>query len=222
MNLSERDKTILIALAVILVIVCYVEIFLLPMIGKISDTNQDIRDTNSKLQSMNVTTEKYKSNQQLKTDFDSKVAEASESLPSIPKEPEISYDLKTQADNAKVNISSISFGASSDFDPITITRPGETVNVKKLNIPDGKLSTMPADIICSGQYDAVLNFINNIETDKRIAEVQTVSISNINANSLQVSLNINYYYLNAKDNSNVGYKFVKDSSAYGKSNMFSK
>ena len=135
MNLSGRDKIIVIVLAVILVIVCYVELFLLPMTDKISQVSQDTKDINSKLNSMSVTTSKYEANKKIKVDLDKQVADASDALPSIAKEPEITYDLKGQSDKAGTSITSVSFSPASDFDPATITQPGEKVKMAKIKIP---------------------------------------------------------------------------------------
>lgn len=222
MNLSGRDKIIVIVLAVILVIVCYVELFLLPMTDKISQVSQDTKDINSKLNSMSVTTSKYEANKKIKVDLDKQVADASDALPSIAKEPEITYDLKGQSDKAGTSITSVSFSPASDFDPATITQPGEKVKMAKIKIPQGKLMNMPATIICAGTYSQVLNFINNIETDKRIAEVQTLNVSSSGQGNLQIAIGVNYYYLNKNDQPKVNYPFLQSSSAYGKSDIFSK
>lgn len=222
LNLSERDKTILIALGVILVIICYVEIFLMPMVDKISQVRQETEEVSTKLNKFTVTTAQYNSNKSKKDDLDKQVEEASKALPSIPKEPEITYDVKSQADNAKVQISAITFSGSSDFDPLTITMPGENSKIKNLKAPDGKLMNLSANIVCSGNYNALLNFINNIETDKRIAEVQNINVASAGDDKLQISLSINYYYLEKQGNSNEAYDFLKSSSSYGKSDMFTK
>lgn len=222
MSLSKRDKTILIALAVILIIVCYVELFLIPMTDKISQISQDTKDINMKLGKMSVTAEKYNENKKIKEDLDSKVEDASDELPGIAKEPEITYDLKKQADKAGVTIASVSFSPASDFDPLTLTKPGEKVTMTKFKIPQGKLMNMPANVVYSGTYSAVLNFINNVESDKRIAEVQNLNISSSGQSKLQISMGINYYYLNKNDKSTVKYDFLQNSSAYGKSDIFSK
>lgn len=222
MSLSKRDKTILIALAVVLIIVCYAELFLIPMTDKISQISQDTKDINLKLGNMSVTAEKYNENKKIKEDLDSKVEDASDELPGIAKEPEITYDLKKQADKAGVTIASVSFSPASDFDPLTLTKPGEKVTMTKFKIPQGKLMNMPANVVYSGTYSAVLNFINNVESDKRIAEVQNLNISSSGQNKLQISMGINYYYLNKNDKSTVKYDFLQNSSAYGKSDIFSK
>lgn len=111
----------------------------------------------------------------------------------------------------------------SKIDPLSITKPGEKLKTANIKTPSGKLMNMTASVVCSGGYNAVLGFINNIETDKRIAEVQTVSISSQGDDKLQVSLNINYYYLDKGDKPEIkGYDFLQNSSKYGKSNMFNK
>lgn len=222
MSLSKRDKTILIALVVVLIIVCYVELFLIPMTDKISQISQDTKDVNLKLGKMSVTAEKYNQNKKIKEDLDSKVEDASDELPGIAKEPEITYDLKKLADKAGVTIASVSFSPASDFDPLTLTKPGEKVTMTKFKIPQGKLMNMPANVVYSGTYSAVLNFINNVESDKRIAEVQNLNISSSGQDKLQISMGINYYYLNKSDKSTVKYDFLQNSSAYGKSDIFSK
>lgn len=223
MNLSGRDKIILTVIAALLAVICYVEIFLMPMTDKISQANSDIRDINVKLDKITVTDEKYNSNKKIKTDLDAKVLTASDSLPGIAKEPEITHDLTNEASKAGVSITAVSFSTAADFDSVTITKPGETVKSVKFKIPKGKLMSLPASIAVNGTYNAILNFINNIEKDKRIAEAQDVNIAiSQNSSNLDATISVNYYYLDSTINHNFNYDFVGDASQYGKSDMFGK
>lgn len=225
MNLEKRDKFILLFILLLVFGYFYAQFFLLSIIDKTKVDAQGIIDNQNKLNKINnmVTDNKHKSDtlDLLKSEYDLKLS----SLPKNARAPEITYDLKKQADKCGVTLISISFGEAADASTVKELNDYITAKITK-NDKKGKLMTLPSSIVVSGGYANIMNFVDIIEKDNRIAKVLSVGLSaQDNSPVVQTSLSVDYFYNNDASNSSDSsekpvYDFNKNTGNYGNNDPF--
>lgn len=222
MNLEKRDKFILLFIFILVFGYFYIQFFLLNIIDQTKVDAQSIIDSQIKLNKINsmVTDNKQKKDKLdiLKSEYNTKL----NSLPKNARAPEITYDLKKQADKCGVTLTSVSFG--QDVDAGTVKELNEYITAKIAGSSgNSKLMAIPASIVVNGDYINIINFVDTIEKDNRIAKVLSLGLSaQENSSTVQGSLGVDYFYNNdaANNSEKPAYDFNSNKGNYGNSNPF--
>lgn len=218
MALNKREKVLLIILGGLILFYVYFTYFLSPVLQKVSSAKDNIASYELSLNSLNLTKlNNEKSKKQLE-DIKSNIEDSQKALPKSERNPEINYNLKVMGDKSKITINSIDFGQ-------VVSYTSQQENNKETDASQkssfGDLNVVPVTANIQGDYKSILNFINAVEKDTRIAEVSSVNISNQDnskASSLSATISISYYYLAEKSENSDDYDFNKGS--YGKEDLF--
>lgn len=219
-NLSKREKLLVILLACLIVLYVYLKFFLNPINDKIKAQTQVLNDKKTEYASMeklkvsNVKNEKKL--QQIKNKFDESV----KALPKNERNPEISYNINSLAIKNKVNVNTVAFGQIADYSAGKKVNNADNATSKNTEGNNQKLMLVPVTVVISGDYSSMVNFINSIENDNRITEIESVSISSKSEkqNGLQCNLLLNYYFSTGSDKDQPTYNIKGDNP--GKENLF--
>lgn len=237
-NLKKSDKYLLLFLAVLMIVFVYLKYFLMPILDDINKNNADIDKYNSQI---NLAKVMEISNNKLRQERD-KVKQsynvALTKLPSLEKNPEIAYNIKPLADSNNISLESVTLS-----DGVLYTAPTYTSKKNIVPIDTTNLYTAGVNItVTSANYSDMMDFVNSLETDKRINEITnfsiqyqkstatventqssstdgTISQTITNAAIVNANISINYFYnLNSGNNLKPKYDFNK--GVYGKDDLF--
>lgn len=231
-SLSKRDKILLGILGVAVFVCLYYILFLSPFINKIDAANGRVEQCKVEVQKIKDARNNI---DKLKEEFEQlkiTLEKYLEAVPEMEKNPEIAYNLKKLGDTNKVNISTLSIGEPSEVksdskDTKTETKTDAKANAKTNTAANSstdvktmkKLYIIPVSINAKGDYDPIMNYINSIEHDKRIAAINGAAItSNSQNGDLMLSLTMNYYYTGRITDKVIDYGF--NTGIYGKNNLF--
>jgi Tfp pilus assembly protein PilO len=149
-------------------------------------------------------------------------------IPEVERNPEIAYNLKKIGDSNKIAISTLGLGepvelsseqSNNSANTNTSTNTNANADANKTVIDSKKIYVIPATMTASGDYDAIMNFIHTVESDKRITDVRGVGINkDQQTGALTLNLTMNYYYTGKVTDNTLDYKF--NSGSYGKTNPF--
>ncbi|MCM8711513.1 type 4a pilus biogenesis protein PilO [Clostridium sp. SYSU_GA19001] len=205
-NLSKREKIMLITASVLLVLYGYFRLLLLPVITEIQVTTKNINKYTEELNSQNSIKLISQNNKNQLEELKSKIQETLKALPESERNPEIAYKVKVLGDKSGVDIDFLSFESAQ------IAKQDEKNSLNELGIIQ-----VPLTVQVIGEYKNILNFINSIENDNRIAEVDRVEISGEDS-KLKASISFSYLYMEAENKKDVQYDFNKGN--YGKEDLF--
>ena len=226
-SITKREKYLIIILGLALVVFGYSRFFLMPVLDNIKTSQQNV--DNYKIQ-VNELKNMAISNIRLRKNLEAvevKYTEALKHLPAFEKDPEIAYNVKSMADQSQVKINSIVLSDSilylegaANQTVVNNTNPPENNSTEASNTmaPGGeKIYSVPVSINASGSsYTNVMDFVNLIETDPRIAVVNTLNI----VKQQNISLTMNFVYLFTLDNTNEKLTYDFNNGIYGKPNPF--
>lgn len=196
----------LITASVLLVLYGYFRLLLLPVITEIQVTTKNINKYTEELNSQNSIKLISQNNKNQLEELKSKIQETLKALPESERNPEIAYKVKVLGDKSGVDIDFLSFESAQ------IAKQDEKNSLNELGIIQ-----VPLTVQVIGEYKNILNFINSIENDNRIAEVDRVEISGEDS-KLKASISFSYLYMEAENKKDVQYDFNKGN--YGKEDLF--
>jgi type IV pilus assembly protein PilO len=215
-NLSQREKFVVALLLILGVCYIYATFFLLPIFKNISTSRSIIDRYKSNLSQMGSIEASNMKAKEVLVDLTKKYSAYIKKIPLMERDPEIIYNFKLLADKASTHINNIVIN-----DPL-IGKPGIVLSQK--------LFVLPVTLsINANNYISIMNFLNSLEHDKRVAEVQGISIQNTIGSGNQgigtavtsvtnANLSVNYYYLESTSPQAINYEFNK--GVYGKPDMF--
>ncbi|TDT61960.1 type 4a pilus biogenesis protein PilO [Fonticella tunisiensis] len=232
-NLSKRERTLLIITGVMIFFALYYSYFLSPILKNISDSRANIAIYENELGNLKLT---QKLNEKQKKELEvirDGFEDAAKALPKMERSPEIAYNLKVLGDEKAIIINSLSFGEPSEY-KIESNDSNNKADTKD-SISEGggsdsnktgadaknqeeKLYVVAVNLSVSGDYINIMDFISSVENDKRIAEITDVNMSRGQNGKLSAKININYYYVDTKDKGELKYDF--NNRSYGKQNPF--
>ncbi len=211
-SLSKREKILVIAMLSIAIFYAYYKLFLSPAISEIMHLKSVVSSYNNQLQQLRLTSD---SNKKLDTQLqekEKKFEESTKVLPQSAREPEVAYNLKAMADGSKVKVDNISFGQPASS-AATQQSNGQNNNT---NSQTGVM-TLPVTLLVTGDYNSIISFTSSIESGGRLAEIETLNISQ-GSSLLQANINVNFYYVNGTESNSD--KFDFNHGTYGKDNLF--
>lgn len=223
-SLAKREKILIIIVAGLILMYVYVTFFLNPLNIKIGNEKQLLTKKTEEYSSIEKLVSSNKSNNKKLDTIKKKFDESVKALPKNEKNPEIAYNLNTLASKSSVVINSVTFGqiadSSGNKSATTNNNTNTITNTNNVNSSSEKLMYVPVNVIVSGAYPSIVNYINNIEKDTRISEIESVSISSnaTDKSVLQCTLVLNYYFTagNSKDQPD----YDINSGDSGKDNLF--
>lgn len=144
-------------------------------------------------------------------------------IPEVERNPEIAYNLKKIGDNNKINISTLGLGEPVEFNSepnnSANTNTSTNTSANKAVLDSKKIYVVSAVMTASGDYDAIMNFIHAVESDKRIIDVKGAGINtDQQTGALILNLTMDYYYTGKVTENTLDYQF--NSGSYGKANPF--
>lgn len=218
MKKLNRNELILVSVCSAMIIFYgYYNLFLSPVLGKMSTISDSISKNNDTVKHINVVKNLNKVQKDKLTKLQVQYDEAAKALPKSERNPEVTYDIKNLADVNKVTINSISIGTGVEYKQQNTAVQNKTADNSKNNNINGRLMNLPVTININGDYLDMMDFVAAIEKDKRIAEVGTINFVTSNSGVIQGSVGVSYYYLDV-NNKDVKYDF--NNGAYSKDNLF--
>lgn len=224
-GVSKKDKIILTFTIIISVGAVMFKFLLLPQLTKYTDNINKLSMAQSEYSIAKVAEAKNtilkSDNETLKTQYTSAINE----FPRTPEVAQITYDLEAMIRTSGVKLDSIVFeSGKAEAEAEESNNPLDEIDrgVLGQDAPDltvqsnSAITTENIDISISGSYKSVLDFIREIESYERIAEVSDISIDSGLDGSVNASITANFYNLNYSDDEN--YEFNEGS--YGKENPF--
>lgn len=224
-NLSKREKTLIVAGTILIIIYLYFSFFLNPIYEKVKAENNIINDKKSQ----NTTIEKFKIsnvvNSKKLEGLKAKFNEAIKELPKNERNPEIARNLDIIAKKSNVTLHSVTFGigaatdATSNVNPSTAQVGKNTTTDQSFNV-NHKFSMVPVTLIVDGDYPSMLSFTGSIEGEDRLAQIVSISMSSKTDKSsvLQSNIVLNYYFTEGTIEEKPTYDFKDDKA--GKDNLF--
>lgn len=236
-NLNSKDKYLLIFLGIVVIIFAYYKYFLTPVMGNITSSKEDIDRYNSDLNQLKIVGIANDKLEEKLAKVKLSYNDAILKLPVLEKNPEIAYNIKPLADANRVNLASVSLSEGTQY-----TTPVSTSQKSNVQIDSANLYTASVNLIVSANnYSNMMDFVNALETDKRINEITSISmqyqkspnidtsrqtastggttktLTTIDENVINASISINYFY-NLNGNEKPKYDFNK--GTYGKDDLF--
>ena len=192
-NISKNDKILIGVALLIAILFGYYLLVLKPIYTKIEVENQTILGYNSEIMTLNSLAIKNKKDQSDLNTLEAKVSTMALQLPQVEKSPQLAFDIKNSADNYGLSIKDINFtpptqyslapaastGANSSASTSsTSTNQAPNAATTKANqLIFAKLQVVPVKITISGNYTKIMDFIQAIETGKRIAVIKSVDLT---------------------------------------------
>ena len=223
-KLSNSEKVLVIVLSIFILGFIYQKYFLAPILVEIQSVNQEITITQDKITNIKIAeTENKKQAIKLK-DINIKFKEAIISLPQSERNPEIPYGIKIIADSNKVIVNNITLGKGIEYTSGTGTKQAiveNKTNAANSNTAlNAKLMACPVTLSVSSDYISLIKFMAALEQDKRLAEINSVNISEKDKITIILtgSITLSYYYIGGSIEDPVNYEFNK--GTYGKVDLF--
>lgn len=223
MNLSKKDKILLFCVLGLVLGYFYIQFFLMGIIDKISNTGSDILSNQSKLNKIEKLQVDNKIKQVKLNDIQMQYNNKINSLPISARVPDIMNELKSLADSNQVSINNVTFQDGQEAAKVSEISNFFGKDDSKNKAYLDNLMVVPSNVSLSGDYGKIINFINQIESNARIAKVSNINLSlNREAQKVQANINVIYLYNNIKsgDNKKPLYDFNNDPSSYGKDDIF--
>lgn len=225
-SLGKREKIMLGILAGVVILYLYYLLFLNPYLKMIDEAKERVNKSIAEVEQIRVAKENLP---KLSAEIDSLKVDMQKCLdviPEIERNPEIAYNLKKIGDSNKIAISTLGLGEPVELSSEQNNNGANTNTSTNTNadanktVPDSKkIYVIPAAMTASGDYDAIMNFIHTVESDKRITDVRGVGINtDQQTGALTLNLTMNYYYTGKVTDNTLDYKF--NSGSYGKTNPF--
>jgi Tfp pilus assembly protein PilO len=196
MDISRRDKVLLIILAVLALMFLYSKLLLLPSIDEISNINSQINSSKSQLDTLAFKERQnaiiQKNIKKLQTKYDNATQEITVSR----KDTTITSEINSLCNNHNVRLTDLTFQEGVVFSGKS-TVPN-TLNQNRA-IPDGKLMEMGTSVSITGNISDIINFIDDLEHTNRIDVIDNVEITNSN-NTKKATIETNYFYISGEDN----------------------
>lgn len=216
-ELTKSEKIIL-ACAGILGTIFLINTFILtPLNKKLKPLEEDIKRLEAQASNLETITLDIAKNEKELTDLKGKYEEASKTIPKTDRYPEIIGDLEDMALQSKVKITNSSFGevavVGNTENSSNTSENAETKNqegTETLGATSG-LSTFTVNLTLDGKFNDVMAFVDKLETDNRILEVQ-------NFTSQKDTSTVGVVYYIAGSNEKEDYDF--NNGSYGKGNLF--
>lgn len=217
-ELTKSEKIIL-ACAGILGTVFLINTFILtPLNKKLKPLEEDIKRLEAQAEGLQTISLDIAKNEKELTDLKGKYEEASKTIPKTDRYPEIIGDLEDMALQSKVKITNSSFGEVAVVGNTENTSNSTSENQENKNQEGAEtlgatsgLSTFTVNLTLDGKFNDVMTFVDKLETDNRILEVQ-------NFTSQKDTSTIGVLYYIAGSNEKEDYDF--NNGSYGKGNLF--
>ena len=227
-NLTNREKYLILLFGIAVLLFLYAKLFLLPVLDETATTKQTVQDEQiqvSELTAMKTVNENIrKSLTELQKEYESALIQ----LPDQPRNPEVAYNLKPLADISNVTLMRVSLGDGEQYSGVE--RPVNTDDGQEgqmQEIQNVQIFNMPVTIEgTAGSYSDVMDFVDQLEKDKRFTRIKSLSINAtgemsrggvITGQILTVNINIDYFYTtDSKDRPS----YYFNNGSYGKEDLF--
>ncbi|WP_194191827.1 hypothetical protein [Clostridium chrysemydis] len=213
-ELTKSEKIIL-ACAGILGTVFLINTFILtPLNKKLKPLEEDIKRLEAQAEGLQTISLDIAKNEKELTDLKGKYEEASKTIPKTDRYPEVIVELEDMAIQSKVKIYNSSFGEVSVVGETKDEEEEKQKNDDEVNTeisPISGLSTFTVNLTLNGKFNDLMAFVDKLENDNRILEVQ-----NFTSSKEYSTLGIVYYI--AGSNEKEDYDF--NNGSYGKGNLF--
>jgi len=233
-NLAKREKILLILGGGAIFFYLYFSIFLSPINTSIINEKKILSSKKLEVASIERLKVTNVTNKKKLDEYIKKFNDAVIQLPKNDRNPEIAFNLNELATKSKITISTLSYGAISDYVPKsntpstnanTATESKTTVsNPETTDATLQKLKLVPVSIAVTGDYDSFLKFVSSIETiqsNNRLAEIGSINVSakSDNINIVQANIVLNYYFSEGTIKEQPTYDKLQDTKV-GKDNLF--
>lgn len=193
-NLSRNEKILLAIFSLMAIVFAYYSLVLKPIYNKIDVENQTINGYNAEIVTFSNLAIKNKKDQIDLNTLKAKVSTMTLQLPKVEKNPQLVFDIKDSADNYGLSIKDLTFTTPSQYtlapttstttgtsststSPATTNQGADAEAAKKNLLLFAKMQVVPVKITVTGNYNKIMNFIQEIETGTRLAVIKTVDLT---------------------------------------------
>ena len=224
-NLTNREKYLILLLGIAVLLFLYAKLFLLPVLDETATTRQAVQDEQMQVSELTAMKTVNENMRKSLTELQKKYESALIQLPDQPRNPEVAYNLKPLADISNVTLMSVSLGDGEQYSELE--RPENTDDGQEDQIQNVQIFNMPVTIEgTAGSYSDVMDFVDQLEKDKRFTRIKSLSINAegemsrggvITGQNLMVNINIDYFYTtDSKDKPS----YYFNNGSYGKEDLF--
>ncbi|MDP4143040.1 MAG: hypothetical protein Q8936_00965 [Bacillota bacterium] len=197
-NELENSEKILIGILTIIALGAIIYFLVAPSIRDINNYKEQISQEQQKLDEFKDTEKKNASKRvklaKLKKDY----SDSEKIIPRDERNPEITINVNEICSSKKVELQGLNFGPPAKF---SAAQAKEKNNSTKDVLKDSLVS-VPVNMTVKGEFLDIVNYINALETDKRMALVQTVNLTKDDKGVITGNLQANYYYVDTSKTSN--------------------
>lgn len=228
-NLSKSEKILLIILGAVIILFVYFRFLLSPTINSVKSENAVITDYKNQVNHIKDTEKINVSLKSKLTKLQAKMDETSKALPDSQRIPELERNLKPMIDKDGLAFGSINFGQAAQAQltnnsqtaaaSTTNTAQTQTQQAQQTNTARGSISLMsqPINISCTGDYNSIMKFLDDVERDERLSQIDSVTFSP-SGNLISSAISLHYYYTTNSKQQDLKYDF--NNGKYGKDDLF--
>lgn len=191
-NLSRNEKILIGLLSIVVIVFVYYSFVLKPIYNKIDVENQTINGYNAEIITFNSLAIKNKKDQSDLNILKVKVSTMVLQLPKVEKNPQLAFDIKNSADNYGLTIKDVTFTTPSQYTLAPTTASSTTTSGTSTSTTNqatdaataktnlllfAKMQVVPVKITITGNYNKIMDFIQEIETGTRIAVIKSVDLT---------------------------------------------
>lgn len=213
LNISKREKILLIVLGIIGLCYLYYSIYLIPQLNNLNKASVELENSKKALNGLVVS---QKNINEIRSQIDGLNRKAQESLMSMPDSeriPDIILELKSMGETSGCVINQVVF---------TQAPPGGQAKqeTNKGNpAQDMQVLAIPVTCEVDGDYNCIMSFIKSIENSSRKMRVDKLTLSKgLKDGRLIGSINLSCYYINDSTSGSEGYTYTTNAS--GRQDLF--
>lgn len=208
--LGKNEKVLLGTVMVLAITFLYWTLLLQPALNKLKPLEDSVKNLKSQVNStaaiQSNIIEKEKQLENLKVEYE----EATKIVSKTDRYPELVKEIRELANGNSLKITNESLGIPTVYAQTPQTTPVDPSKPPVTN-PAAGLKTMAIGLTVDGGFNNVLAFINKLEEDKRILEVQSFTSSD-----KSTTINLMYYIAGGEEAED--YNF--NTGSYGKDSLF--
>jgi Tfp pilus assembly protein PilO len=200
-ELTKRDKILLGLLIAILVAFLYYRFLLSPSLEGVSNIKAQVESNQQKEADLE---NKKILNVQLKKSIaklETKKDKAEIAITVGSKDGEIVKSLNSLSTKNNVSLSGVTFSTATKFTNLSSAKAQIQTEAQTATVPEDTFMSLGATIEVNGTLSSIINYIDDLEHEERIANVSNVSISQ-NDSAYKVVIAAQFFYFTGNGSNN--------------------
>lgn len=208
--LGKNEKILLGTLMVLTITFIYWTLLLQPALNKIQPLEEEVKVLKSQIKNTSTIKSNIEEKESQLVELRVQYEEATKVVSKTDRYPELVKEIRELANMNNLKIVTEGLGAPTVFAQAASEVPAEGGEAQAANPAEG-LKTMAITLSLEGDFNNALAFINKLEEDKRILEVQS-----FNSTDKTTTVNLMYYIAGGEE----AEEYDFNTGSYGKDNLF--